>query len=122
MTFRPWVTKARLRVFSRATSATVPSATRSSRSMIFGSGAVGEAAALAQFAEQGDAEQEGHADRGDMAVRRAVCAFVEPVGIDHRERDRKRGGALVMVADDDVEAGGGGLLRAPRTPGPRNRR
>ena len=34
---RPWVTKARLRLFSRATLATVPSATRSSRSRIFAS-------------------------------------------------------------------------------------
>ena len=57
------------------------------RSRILGSDdAVDEAAALAEFAEQRDAEQEGHADRGEMAVGGAVLAFVEPVGVDHRHR------------------------------------
>ena len=38
-----------------------------------------EEAAAAQRAEQGRAEQEGHADRGEMAVRGALLALVEPV-------------------------------------------
>ena len=53
--------------------------------MIFGFGVFGETAAAAQLAQQCDAEQEGHADRGEMAVRGAVLALVEPVGVDHRE-------------------------------------
>ena len=39
-----------------------------------------------------------------------VLAFVEPVGVDQRERDREQARALVMVDDDHVEAGGVGLL------------
>ena len=69
-----------------------------------------EPAAAAQLAQQRDAEQEGHADRGEMAVGRAELALVEPVGVDHRERDRKQARALVMVDDDHVEPGGLGLL------------
>ena len=66
----------------------------SSRSMIFGSAVVGETAAAAQLAEQRDAEQEGHADRGDMAVRGADLAFVEPVGVDHGMGDREAGSRI----------------------------
>ena len=73
-------------------------------------GPLGEIAAPAQLAQQRHSQQERHADRRDMAVRRADFALVEPVGIDHRVRDGKAGGALVMVADDDVEAGIGRLL------------
>ena len=111
MTFSPWVTKARLRVFSRATSATVPSATRSSRSMILGSARSPKKPAAAKLAQQRDAEQERHADRGDMAVRGADLAFVEAVGVDHRNARRgSRRGALVVVDDDHVEPGRRGLL------------
>ena len=49
-------------------------------------GAVGEPAARAQRPDQRRAEQEGDADRGEMAVRRAL-ALVEPVGIDQRMGD-----------------------------------
>ena len=38
-----------------------------------------------KVAEQRRAEQEGDADRGEMAVRGALVALVEPVGIDQRE-------------------------------------
>ena len=74
-------------------------------------GLAGETAAVAQLAQQRDAEQEGHADRRDMAVRSADLAFVEPVGIDQGMGDGKAGRALVMVADDHVEAGVGRLLQ-----------
>ena len=59
----------------------------------------------AKLAQQRDAEQERHADRREMAVRSAVLALVEPVGIDQRMRDRKQARALVVVDDDDVEPG-----------------
>ena len=79
--------------------------------MIFGSAQRFEEAAAAQLAEQRDAEQEGHADRGEMAVRGAVRALVEPVGIDHaRCATGKQARALVMVDDDHVEPGGLGFL------------
>jgi hypothetical protein len=45
-----------------------------------------------------------------VAVRRADLTLVEPVWIDQRKSDRKVGCALVMVADDNVEAGVGGFL------------
>ena len=76
----------------------------------FGLGiAVDEASPSAQLAEQGDPEQEGHADRREMAMGRALLAFVEAVGIDHGHRLRQRGRTLMMVADDHVEPGGRGL-------------
>ena len=70
---------------------------------------VGEAPAAAQLAQQRDPEQERHSDRGEVAVRRALDAFVEPVGVDQRDRGRQRRGALVVVADDHLEPRGGGL-------------
>jgi hypothetical protein len=63
-----------------------------------------ENAAAPQLPEQGDAEQEGHADRREVAMRRAVLALVEPVGIDQRIGERKLAGALVMVDDDHIQA------------------
>ena len=45
-----------------------------------------------------------------MAVRCAVRALVEPVGVDHRVRDRKQAGALVVVDDDHVELRRAGFL------------
>ena len=77
---------------------------------------------LAQLAEQRDAEQERHSDRGEMAVRGAVLAFVEAVGVDHRDGDREQAGALVVVDDDHVEPGRLAPPRARRTPARRNRR
>ena len=67
--------------------------------------AVCEEAAAAKLAHQRHAEQERHSDRREVTVRRAELAFVEPVGVDQREGDRKRRRALVMVDDDHVEAG-----------------
>ena len=81
-----------------------------------------EEAAAAKLAQQRDAEQERHADRGEMAVRRAVRALVEPVGVDQRIGDGKQARALVMVDDDHVEPGRLAPRRAPRTPARRNRR
>ena len=104
ITLSPWVTKARLRPRSWATSATVPSATRSSSSISFGSARLGEEAAGPQRPEQGRAEQEGHADRGEMAVRGAFLALVEPVRIDDGEAVGEAARAFVMVDDDDVDA------------------
>ena len=74
-------------------------------------GAVGEPAAPAKLAHGCDAQQEGHADGGEMAVGGAVLAFVEAVGIDDRIGRGQLGGALVVVADDDVEAGLGRRLQ-----------
>jgi hypothetical protein len=67
-------------------------------------GAVREAAAIPQLAEDSNAEQEGHANGSEMAVGGAVGSLVEPVGIDDRKGAWQLGGALVMVTDDDVEA------------------
>ena len=69
-----------------------------------------EKPAPAKFAHQRDAEQEGHSDRGDMAVGGADFAFVEAVGVDHRHRHREQRGALVMIDDDHVEPGRRGLV------------
>src|SRR3546814_3747366 len=66
-------------------------------------GPVGEEIACAQRADQRRAEQEGDADRGEMAVRGAF-GFVEAVGVDQRMRDRQRGGAIVVNDDDHVDA------------------
>ena len=66
---------------------------------------VGEDASPAQRADQRGTEQEGNAHRGEMAVRRAL-ALVEPIGIDERVRDRKRGGAFVVIDHDHVHARG----------------
>ena len=64
----------------------------------------------AKLADQRDSEQERHADRGQMAVRRAVRALVETVGVDQRVRDRKQAGALVVIDDDHVEHRRAGFL------------
>src|SRR4029078_11897997 len=69
-----------------------------------------ECAARPQLAEQRDAKQESHSDRGEMTVRGPVRALVEAVGVDQRECDRKQAGALVMVDDDHVERGRAGFL------------
>ncbi len=63
-----------------------------------------EPAARAQGADQRGAEQEGDADRGEMAMRGAL-ALVEPVGVDDRMGDGKRGRAFVVIDDDHVEPG-----------------
>ena len=64
-----------------------------------------EQAAPAQLADQRYPQQEGHADRGKMAVRRPVIAFVEAVGVDQRMRDREQACTLMVVDDDDIEPG-----------------
>jgi hypothetical protein len=67
--------------------------------------AVGEKAAAAQRPQQGGAEQERHADRGEMPLSRALLALVEPVGVDDREAVGERGRAFVVVDDDHVDPG-----------------
>ncbi len=69
ITFRPCVTKARLSDFSRATSATVPSATRSSRSMILGSASAAKKPRLAaaHAATRRQAGTPSRPRRGDRA-------------------------------------------------------
>ena len=62
-----------------------------------------EAAAAAQFAKEGDAEQESHADRRQMAVRGADFVLVQAVGIDNGMGDRQQSRALVMIDDDHIQ-------------------
>ena len=64
-----------------------------------------EDAAAAKLAQQRDAEQERHSDRREMAMRRAVRALVEAVGVDQRMRQREQARALVVIDDDHVEPG-----------------
>src|SRR3546814_18412567 len=54
-----------------------------------------EETARAQVTEQRRAEQEGHPDRGEIAVDRGVGVLVEPVRVHHRKGLRKGGRALV---------------------------
>ena len=122
MTFRPCVTNARLSPCSEATSATVPSATRSSRSMSFGSARSAKKPRAAKLADQRDAEQEGHADRGEMAMRGAVARFVEPVGIDQRVGDAAAGSRIGDGRRRSRRARRLAPAPAPRTPARRNRR
>ena len=93
MTFSPWVTKARLSVLQ--TSDVGDGAERDEIEQVdqLRLLAICEKAARREARGQRHAEQERHADRGEMAVRRAVRAFVEPVGIDQRKRGRKQAGA-----------------------------
>ena len=70
-----------------------------------------EEAAAAQLAQQRNAEQERHADRGEVPVRGAVRALIEPVRIDQRDGDGEQAGALVVVDDDHVEPGSARLLQ-----------
>ena len=103
ITASPCRTSARLTPVSGTTSATVPSATRSSHCRRSGSGrGVAVPAGRAQRAVDADAQQEGDADGGELLVRALV---VDPVGIDHRERLGQRQLGLVMVDHDDVEPG-----------------
>ena len=82
----------------------------------------GEEAARAQRAEQGRAEQEGDADRGEMAVRRRLRAFVEPVRIDQREGVRERGRRICDDRRRSRRRRPRAPCPAPRTPARRNRR
>ncbi len=84
------------------TSATVPSATRSShwRQVRLGP-RIAVPAGLAQRAVDADAEQEGDADRGELLVRARV---VDPVGVDDGDGVGQRQLGLVMIDHDQVEA------------------
>ena len=81
-----------------------------------------EEAAAAKLADQRDAEEERHADGGEVAVRRALLAFVEAVGIDQRVGDREAGS---RTGDDRRRSRRGRPLALPparRTPAHRSRR
>ena len=65
--------------------------------------AAGEPAAGPQRPDDGDRQQERHADRREMAERRAAI-LVEAARIDHGERGGEGGRRLVMVDDDDRDA------------------
>ena len=122
ITFSPWATKARLRPRSWATSATVPSATRSSRSISFGSSRPAKKPRARNVRSKAAPSRKAHADRGEMAVRGASSALVEPVRIDQRKASGSAAGAFVMIDDDHVDAGRARHAPAPRRPGRRNRR
>ena len=68
-------------------------------------GAIFEIALVAQCPDQRRTEQKGHADGGEMAMFGPRIAFVEPVGVDQRDRFRQLGGAFVMVDHDHLDPG-----------------
>ena len=108
----PLATKARLRPFNGTTSATVPSATRSSNSSRSGSPPLRiPEATRAQLAVERDHRHEHEPDGGEMAEPGEV---VLPVGIDDGERLRQRLVGEVVVDDDRVHAQAGALRRAAR--------
>ena len=117
---RPLVTKARLRPLSGTTSATVPSATRSSTPSRSGSGRASvQKPRRAQLAVHRDHGHEHEADRGEMAEPGQV---VEPVRIDHRERGRQHLVGQVMVDHDRRPCRAASPRRAARGWWCRNRR
>ena len=80
---------------------------------------IGEIAAFAQRADEGDGEEESHTDRGEMTVRGGIVFLVQPVGIDQRHGARKLCGAFVVVDHDHVDAGSCAIASA-RAPSHRN--
>ena len=64
-----------------------------------------EIASAPKFPEQGRAQQEGYAHGSQMPMRRAVLAFIQPVGIDQRMSNRERGGAFVVIHHDHIHSG-----------------
>ena len=84
--------------------------------------AAGEIAAPAQRPQQGRAEQEGHADRGEMAVGGALVALVEPVRVDDGEAVGERGSRICDGRRRSRRRRPPWPWPAPRTPGRRNRR
>ncbi len=71
-------------------------------------GPAGEPTAGAQHPDQRRAQQKGDAYRRQMAMGGGFVTFIQPVGIDEGKGFGKRGGAFMMVDDDDIDTG---LLR-----------
>ena len=110
MTLSPCVTKARLSVFRRATSATVPSATRSSRSRIAGSGA----ASLKRPRRRNSRSTATPSRNAIPTAARWPCAAPSTLsssrlGLISATAVGSADGALVVVAHDHLEPGGGGF-------------
>ena len=97
----PCATSVRLRRSSRTTSATVPSATRSSSAARLGSGARGKGAALAQQRARRQQHVEHHADAGEMLAGEFAARLV---GIDDQRRVRQRRRGQVVVGDQHLDA------------------
>ena len=117
---RPLATKARLSPLSGTTSATVPSATRSSSAEQIGLRPRSRPeAARAQLAVDRHHGHEHEPDRGEMAEPGEI---VEPVRIDHRERGRQRLVGEVMIDHDRRRGRAAPLRRAARGWWCRNRR
>ena len=103
--FRPWATRQRLLRSRRTTSATVPSATRSSSASSRGCSAGGELAALAQLGAQRQQHVEGDADAGELLAGEAAARLAridDHVGLGqaHLAVDDRR---QVVVGDHDRE-------------------
>ena len=99
---RPCATRMRLLASSCTTSATVPSATRSSSASSCGWVCGVEHAAPAQFGAQGQQHVEHHADAGQVLAREAAAGLV---GVDDaRAPAGSVVGRQVMVGDDHLDA------------------
>ena len=62
-------------------------------------------AALAQISDNRDRQQEGDANRGQMAMSGGLLDFVEPVRIDQRHGLGQLGRAFVMIDHDNIDPG-----------------
>jgi hypothetical protein len=60
---------------------------------------------LVQLAPHRDGQQEGHANRRQMAMRRADLAFIEPVWVHHRHGTRQLMRAFVVIDHDHLHPG-----------------
>jgi hypothetical protein len=103
--FSPCATRQRLLRSRRTTSATVPSATRSSKASSRGCAAQGELAALAQLGAKREQDIEGDADAGEVLAREGAARLVR---IDDHVGGRQDDAAValhrqVVVGDDDRE-------------------
>ncbi len=101
----PCATSVRLTRSSRTTSATVPSATRSSSVAKLGSGRVAERPARAHRRARREQHVEHHADAGEMPARERASRLVR---VDDQRRRGKRGRRQVVVGDQDLDAERGG--------------
>ena len=117
MRFSPCATSRRLLASSLTTSATVPSATRSSSVSSRGCVAVGKRTARAQLGARGQQHVEHHADAGDALAAEAAGRLVRVdddvgVGQQHRAVDQRR---QVVVGHQHLHAER--RARAPRRRG-----
>ena len=105
MRFRPCATRRRLLASSFTTSATVPSATRSSSASSRGWLSAREAAARAQLGARGEQHVEHHADAGQGLALEGAARLVrvdDHVRVGQHDRVAGERGQ-VMVGDDHVE-------------------